>query len=150
MTDSTHVNRELIAGLDERRVAARAFVSTLSPDLPVHDDSDWTARDLVIHLTALETDMVRAMQCALAGEAFAVDLRGEEDAPALYELRRRDVVDRSWKDLLREWERAREQLRGVVLAFRPSGRRRAFRLHFLRIIIWSRRSAHAKRTSSCT
>jgi len=117
MTDSTRVKRKLVAGLDEGRAAARAFVSRLPPDLPVHEDSDWTARDLVIHLTALESDMVRAAHCAMAGEAFAVELRGQADAPALYELRRRDMADRRWHDLLRAWERAREQLRGVVLAF---------------------------------
>ena len=117
MNDFPREKRELIAALDEGRAAAHAFVGTLPPDLPVHDDSDWTARDLIIHLTALEADMITAMQCAKDEEPFSVDLRGQADAPALYELRRRDRARHSWDDLLRDWQRTREQLRGVVLAF---------------------------------
>lgn len=83
----------------------------------MHEGSDWTARDLIIHLTALEADMITAMRRAIAGEAFSVDLRGQEDASALYELRRRERADCSWHDLLREWARVRGQLRGQVLAF---------------------------------
>ena len=117
MNDFPRVKRELIAGLDNGRAAARAYVETLPADLPVHPDSDWTARDLIIHLTALEADMITAMQRASAGEAFSVDLRGQPTVPDLYELRRRDRADQSWDDLLREWERVRDQLRGVILAF---------------------------------
>ena len=117
MNDFPRFKEKLIAALDEGRAAARAYVETLPPELPVHADSDWTARDLIIHLTALEADMITAMQRANAGEAFAVDLRGQEDPPALYELRRRDRANQSWDDLLREWERVRDQLRGVILAF---------------------------------
>ena len=117
MNDFTPVKRELIAALDAGRAAARAIIETLPPDLPVHADSDWTARDLIIHLTALEADSITAMQRAIEGGAFQVDLRGQKDAPALYELRRRDHADRNWDDLLREWARIRDQLRGLVLAF---------------------------------
>lgn len=113
----TRVKQELIAVLDQSRAVARAFVETLPPDLPVHADSDWTARDIIIHLTALEADMITAMKRAIAGADFAVDLRGQADAPALYELRRRDRRDCSWDELLAEWARVRDQLRGVVLAF---------------------------------
>ena len=123
MNDFARVKRELIAALDEGRAAARGFVKTLPPDLLVHADSDWTARDLIIHLTALEADAIIAIQRAIAGEAFAVDLRGQGDAPALYELRRRDRAQRSWGDLQREWERVRDQLRGEVMAF-PADRMR--------------------------
>lgn len=117
MDDFPHIKQELIAALDDGRAAAYAFAQTLPPDLPVHENSDWTARDLIIHLTALEADMITAMQCAKDGEPFSVDLCGQVDPPALYELRRRDQAHRSWDDLLREWERTRQQLRGVVMAF---------------------------------
>ena len=117
MNDFPRVKRELIAALDDGRAAARAFVELLPPDLAVHANSEWTVRDLIIHLTALEGDMISAMQSAIDGESFSVDLRGQEDAPALYDLRRRDWARHSWDDLLLEWERTRHQLRGVVLAF---------------------------------
>ena len=117
MNDFTTVKRELIAALDAGRAAARALVETLPPDLPVHAGSDWTARDLIIHLTALEADTITALKRAIEGVAFRVDLRGQKDAPALYELRRHDHADRNWDDLLREWARVRDQLRGLVLAF---------------------------------
>lgn len=117
MNDFSPVKCELIAALDAGRATARALVETLPPNLLVHEGSDWTARDLIIHLTALEADMVSAMQRALDGEAFSVDLRGQEDASALYELRRRERADCSWDDLLGEWTRVRGQLRGAVLAF---------------------------------
>ena len=61
------------------------------------------------------------------GDATAVRYRGDAcrsrssrskgRAPQLYELRRRDHADRNWDDLLREWARIRDQLRGIVLAF---------------------------------
>lgn len=124
MNDFATVKRELIAALDAGRAVALALIETLPPDLPVHANSDWTARDLIIHLTALEADTISAMQRAMSGDAFAVDLRGQKHAPALYELRRRDHADRSWDDLLREWARIRDQLRGIVLAF-PGDQMRA-------------------------
>lgn len=117
MTATSRIKRDLIAGLDERRAEARAFVETLPPQLPVHADSGWTARDLVIHMTALERDMIRAMQNAIDGEIFSVDLRGQSTVVDLYELRRREGAAVSWEALLTEWERARNQLRGLVLAF---------------------------------
>lgn len=117
MNDIPRVKRELIAALDNGRAAARAFVETLPPDLPVHNNSDWTARDLIIHLTALEADMISAIKSATAGRSFSVDLRGQADAPALYELRRRDQARHSWEELLRQWERTRDELRGAVLVF---------------------------------
>lgn len=117
MNSLAQVKRDLIAGLDERRSQARAFVETLPPSLPVHADSDWSVRDLIIHLTAIEADMIAALHCAIEGLPFAVDLRGQPSAPELYELRRRDQADASWQALLAEWKRVRDQLRGVVLAF---------------------------------
>ncbi|MCY4063103.1 MAG: DinB family protein [Chloroflexi bacterium] len=117
MNDFPRVKRELIAALDQGRAAALDLVETIPPDLTVHEGSDWTARDLVIHLTALEADMITAMQRALEGAEFSVDLRGQKDASALYELRRRERADCSWHELLREWARVRDQLRGVVLAY---------------------------------
>ena len=117
MNNFPRAKRKLIAGLDNGRAAARAYVETLAPDLPVHADSDWTAHDLIIHLTALEADMITAMQRAIEGEPFKVNLRGQPTVPDLYELRRRDRADHSWDDLLREWERVRDQLRAVILAF---------------------------------
>ena len=117
MNALSQIKRDLIAGLDERRAKARAFVESLPPQLPVHVESGWTARDLVIHMTALERDMITAMQSAIDGEAFSVDLRGQATVVALYELRRRERAAESWDALLAEWERARNQLRGVVLAF---------------------------------
>ncbi|MCY3866483.1 MAG: DinB family protein [Chloroflexi bacterium] len=117
MNDFPRVKRELIAALDQGRAAALALVETMPPNLSVHEGSDWTARDLIIHLTALEADMITAMRRAIPGEQFSVDLRGQEDASALYELRRRERADCSWHDLLGEWARVRDQLRGQVLAF---------------------------------
>ncbi len=117
MDNLARVKRDLIAGLDERRSEARAFVQTLPPMLLVHDNSDWTVRDLIIHLTAIEVDMIAALHCAIEGEGFSVDLRGQPSVKELYELRRREKRDLSWPALLAEWDRVRAQLRGVVLAF---------------------------------
>ncbi len=130
MKDFPRVKRKLIVALDEGRAAARAYIEALPPDLPVHADSDWTARDLIIHLTALEADMISAMQCAIEGEPFNVNLRGQPTVPDLYELRRRDRADHSWDDLLREWERARNQLRAVILAFPAELMQRPFSTPF--------------------
>lgn len=120
MNNLARVKRDLIADLDERRTQSRALVYSLPSTLRVHADSDWTARDLIIHMTAIETDMITAIHCAIEGESFAVDLRGQAAVKDLYELRRRDKAEVSWGDLLTEWERVRDQLRGVVLAFPPS------------------------------
>lgn len=117
MNNLPRVKRDLIAGLDERRLRARAYVESLPPNQPVHADSDWTLRDLIIHLTCLEADMITALQRAVEGAEFSVDLRGQASVPDLYELRRRERADIPWQALLEEWDRVRDQLRGVVLAF---------------------------------
>ncbi len=117
MNNLPQVKRDLIAGLDARRSQARAFVEKLPPDLPVHADSDWTIRDLIIHLTAIEADMIKALHCAIDGTDFQVDLLGQPSVPDLYELRRTDRAGVSWHDLLTEWDHVRDQLRGVILAF---------------------------------
>ena len=76
MNNLPQIKRDLIASMDQRRAETRAFVETLPPELPVHKDSDWTVRDLIIHLTALEADMISALHSAIEGKAFSVDLRG--------------------------------------------------------------------------
>ena len=117
MNNLPQIKRDLIAGLDARRAQARAFVESLSPTLPVHADSDWTVRDLIIHLTAVEADMITALHCAVNGTDFQVDLRGQPSVTDLYELRRKDRAGTSWHELLTEWSHVRRQLRGVILAF---------------------------------
>lgn len=121
MNNLPQIKRSLIAGLDERRAEAQALVESLPPDLQVYPDSEWTVRDFMIHLTALEADMIRAMHCAIAGDEFRVDLRDQTSVQDLYELRRSERAHHSWQQLLEEWQRVRQQLRGVVLAF-PSER----------------------------
>ena len=130
MNAFSRIKRELIAGLDERRADARAFVEALPPLLPVHHDSGWTVRDLIVHLTALENDMITALQRAVAGQSFAVDLRGQPSVRDLYELRRRERARDSWAAVLGEWQRVRDQLRGVVLAFPSEMMERRFSTPF--------------------
>lgn len=117
MNNLPQIKRDLIAGLDRRRAEARAFVESLPPTLTIYADSDWTLRDLIIHLTALEADMIQALHNASEGRAFSVDLRGQATVEALYELRRRERAQDSWRQLLDDWQRVRQQLRGLVLAF---------------------------------
>ncbi len=117
MNHLPQIKRDLIAGLDQRRAQARAQVEALPPELIVYQDSDWTIRDLVIHLTALEADMIQAMHKAIDDAAFNVDLRGQATVEDLYELRRRERARDSWQQVLDDWRRVRQQLRGLVLAF---------------------------------
>ncbi len=117
MNNLPQIKRDLIAGMDQRRAGARAQVESLPPDLLVYNNSDWTLRDLVIHLTALEADMIQTMQRAIEGADFAVDLRGQATVAGLYELRRRERAHLTWRQALDDWQRVRKQLRGVVLAF---------------------------------
>ena len=124
MNSLAQIKRSLIAGMDQRRAGARAQVERLPPDLLVYEDSGWTVRDLIIHLTALEADMIQALHNASAGAPFQVDLRGQGTVAALYELRRRERAHHSWRQVLDEWRRARQQLRGLVLAF-PADRMEA-------------------------
>ena len=117
MNNIAQIKRDLIAGLDRRRTEARALVESLPPELKIYDDSDWRLRDLIIHLTALEADMIQALQKAMEGAAFQVDLRGQATVSELYELRRRERSGESWQQLLDEWQRVRQRLRGLVLAY---------------------------------
>lgn len=117
MNNLPQIKRDLIAGLDQRRAEARAQVESLPSDLKIYQDSDWTIRDLVIHLTALETDMIQALHKAIEGAAFQVDLRGQATVADLYELRRRERAHHSWQQVLDDWRRVRQRLRGLVLAF---------------------------------
>ncbi|MCY4020391.1 MAG: maleylpyruvate isomerase N-terminal domain-containing protein [Chloroflexi bacterium] len=117
MSSLPRIKADLIANLDQGRAQALALVERLPPDLPVHASSDWTVRDLIIHLTALETDMVAALQHAMDEKPFSVDLRGCGTVNELYELRREERAGENWQQLLAEWERVRDQLRGLVIAF---------------------------------
>ena len=117
MSSLPRIKADLIANLDEGRATARAMVEGLPPDLPVHATSDWTVRDLIIHLTALEADMIVALQNAMDEKPFNVDLRERATVNDLYELRREERAGESWQQVLAEWERVRDQLRGIVIAF---------------------------------
>ena len=117
MSSLPRIKTDLIANLDQGRASASALVERLPPDLPVHATSDWTVRDLIIHLTALEADMVVALQKVMDEKPFSVDLRGCATVNELYELRREERAGESWLQLLTEWERVRDQLRGFVIAF---------------------------------
>lgn len=117
MNNLPRIKADLLATLDQGRAKALDLVERLPPDLPVHASSDWTVRDLIIHLTALEADMVAALQRAMEDKPFHVDLRGRATVNDLYELRRDDRAGLSWQQLLSEWERVRDQLRGLVITF---------------------------------
>jgi len=108
---------DLIAGMDERRKTARAIVSGATPDLKVHDNSDWTVKDLITHLTAFEEDMVDAIQTFMDGEKYRLDLNGVTSIDEFNEKRRLARADKTWEQALDEWQTARDQLRGVVIAF---------------------------------
>ena len=111
------VKAELIAALDQQRATSSAFSKGLSADLIVYVDSGWTVKDIFVHLSALEADMITALHCAIAGAPFAVDRRGQASVTDLYELRRREAADSPWEDILDDWSRIRDQLRGIVIAF---------------------------------
>ncbi|MCY4071091.1 MAG: maleylpyruvate isomerase N-terminal domain-containing protein [Chloroflexi bacterium] len=117
MNNLPRIKADLIATLDQGRAKSRALVERLPPDLPVHAGSGWTVSDLIIHLTALESDMVAALQHAMDEKPFSVDLRGRGTVNELYELRRAERAGESWQQLLAEWQRARDQLRALVIAF---------------------------------
>ena len=111
------IKAELIAGLDEQRAVSREYIEGLSPSLIVHADSGWNVKDVIVHLMAIEADSVVALQRATDEQAFQVDLRGQASVNDLYELRRAEAADRSWQAILDEWERVRDQLRGLLMAF---------------------------------
>ena len=125
------IKANLIAGLDERRASASAFVESLSSDLKVHDDSDWTAKDLITHLTAFEDDMVEAIQTFLDGKSYRLDIRGANSIDDFNEIRRQEQASISWEQALQEWETVRDQLRGVILAFPESKLETPFSTPFL-------------------
>jgi len=111
------IKADLIKGLDERRAKASAFVETVSPDLHVHDDTDWSAKDLITHLTAFEEDMIEAIQTFMDGGTYRLDIRGESSIDGFNEIRRQEQASITWEQALQQWETVRDQLRGVIIAF---------------------------------
>lgn len=111
---------DLIAGMDKRRETAQALVYTVDSELHVHDNSDWTAKDLITHLTALEEDMIVAIQAFLDGEKYRLDLHGATSIDEFNENRRMAHADKTWEQALDDWQTARDQLRGIVIAFPES------------------------------
>jgi len=118
MTTLTQYKADLISGMDERRKSAMDIVSGVSPELRVHgDQSEWTVKDLITHLTAFEEDMVEAIQAFMDGEKYRLDLHGKTNIDDFNEMRRVDRADKTWEQALEEWQSARDQLRGVIIAF---------------------------------
>ncbi len=111
------IKADLIKGLDERRSKAEAFVETVSPDLHVHEDSDWTAKDLITHLTAFEEDMIKAIQTFVDDGEYRLDTRGQTSIDDFNEVRRQEQSSITWEQALQQWETVRDQLRGVIIAF---------------------------------
>ena len=111
------IKAEMIAALDQQRATSSAFVKNLPADQIIYGESGWTVKDIIIHLSALEADTITALHCAIAGEPFAVDLRGQDSVNDLYELRRREGAGRSWEQILDNWSRIRDRLRGIAIAF---------------------------------
>ncbi len=122
MNTLPQIKADLITGLDERRAKAEAYIQGVSPDLHVHTDSgsDWTAKDLITHLTAFEEDMVEAIQTFTDGGKYRLDLKTKTNIDDFNEMRRLERADRTWDEALREWREARDQLRGVIIAFPES------------------------------
>jgi hypothetical protein len=117
MTTLPTIKPDLIAGLDDRRAKAKVFVDTVSFDLKVHDDSDWTAKDLITHLTAFEADMVEAIQAFMVGKKYRLDFRGQTSIDGFNEVRRQEQAGIPWEQALQEWQTVRDQLRDVIIAF---------------------------------
>ena len=85
------IKSTLIAGLDDRRSKAHAFVTSLSPNMIVYEDTNWTVKDLITHLTAFEADMVKAIQAFLDGQKYRLDLRGQTSLDGFNEMRRQRI-----------------------------------------------------------
>ena len=49
--------------------------------------------------------------------SIASILQGQTDINGFNEMRRNQRKDKSWEDALSEWQYARDQMRGVVMAF---------------------------------
>lgn len=117
MNTLTQIKADLIVGLDERRENAYHIITQVAPDLSVHENSTWTVKDLITHLTAFEEDMVEAIQTFIDDEKYRLDLRGQSDINGFNEARRKERANKTWDEALQEWQIARDQLRGVIIAF---------------------------------
>lgn len=118
MNTLSDAKASLIAGMDERRARAEAIVDRVDPDMRVHGDtSDWTAKDLIVHLTLFEADMVRAIQSFIDGEKFRLDFRGATDVNGFNEIRRLEHIDDDWEQVKDNWSDTRDRLRAMILAF---------------------------------
>lgn len=117
MNTTSQFKATLIRGMDERRSQAYALVTQVSPDLCVHEESGWTAKDLITHLTMVEEDMVDAIQTFTSGKKYRLDFLGQTDIDEFNAVRRTQRANKSWDEALTEWQYARDQLRGVVMAF---------------------------------
>ena len=122
---------DLIAGLDDRRAQAYQLVMQVSPDLRVHENSTWTVKDLITHLTAFEADMVDAIQTFMDGETYQLDFHGQTDIDGFNDYRRQQVAHKTWDDALQDWQYIRDQLRGVIMAFPEDKLDVPFRTPFL-------------------
>lgn len=117
MNTFSTIKTDLLTGLDERRAKAKAFINGVSPDLRVHADSGWTAKDLITHLTAFEDDMKRAIQTFMDGKTYRLNLRGQTSIDGFNEVRRQEQADITWEQALQDWQIVRDQLRDVIIAF---------------------------------
>lgn len=118
MHTSSELISGLIAGMNERRARAQAIAESSKADMLVHDvDSDWTAKDLITHLTMFEEDALECLDSFMRGDKYRLDFRGATSLNDFNGIRRQERIHLTWEEALQQWHDAREQLKAAILRF---------------------------------
>jgi hypothetical protein len=108
------VRRRTLQLLDETQGATRSFLSSLDPDLVVHqDDRAWRVRDVLGHLGVWNGEAATSLQAYSEDrEYYCVPAESQYDSyngPAA-DARRRWTLEQVWA----EYEASHERLRALV------------------------------------
>lgn len=111
-----HDVQRLLTLLDASFDQAEADLNPLDPGLVVYAESGWRVQDVVSHVLAWNSEVVRALAAYHAGGAYRIaNFALQAYNQMRYETRRNDPA----AAIYAEWQATRAQLKTIVAQMRP-------------------------------
>ena len=108
---TTEDKKHLLDLLTETQSAIRTTVTGTDPEMRVYKDADWRVRDIVGHIATWDREVTMSLRAYRAGTEYSIP---DLDEDAFNEQAVTEQRELTARELLAEWERAREEFKEVV------------------------------------
>ncbi len=111
-----NITQALTYELQKQRQLSQTALNQISPYMEVFEDTGWTVKDVISHITMWEMEKTRAVEAFLVGQKYRIPRFNPKKVDSFnkkhYDKHKNDPV----KEVMDEWSAVRERLIEAVRA----------------------------------